>query len=172
MNAKTLKIALAASVALNLFAIGGGVAAWVTHEGVEKRAEEQRRSGRQPPVMAVIDGLEPPVRDRVRAALRASALAAKPDFEEARAARREAIEQARSPTFDAAAVTALLDRSRTAEMRGRARLEQDSTLLLDSLDVADRQALSSILSRHGPRGRGGREREDGAREGSRERTAP
>lgn len=160
MNAKTLKIALAASVALNLFAIGGGVAAWVTRDGVEKRAEEQRRSGRQPPVMAVIDGLEPPVRDRVRAALRASALAAKPDFEEARTARREAIELARSPGFDAAAADVLLERSRTAEMRGRARLEQDATILLDSLDVADRQALSPILSRHGGRDRARRDRED------------
>lgn len=156
MTSRALKIALAASVALNLFAVGCGVAVFVAGEQVGKRVDAQHRAGRETPAMVLIDGLDPEVRDRVRSTLRASALAARPDFEQARSARREAIDLARADAYDPAAVSVLLARSREAEMRGRGRLETEAVTLLDTLEADDRQALSAILSRHAQRGRGGR----------------
>lgn len=149
MTARTLKIALAASVALNLFALAAGATLLVGRADVERRIEAQHRAPRDNPLMSVVDGLDPQVRQRVRSTLRASALTAKPDFEEARLKRREAIDLARSEAFDAARVAALLEQSRTAELRGRARLESDAAALLATLEPDDRAALSQILTRRG-----------------------
>lgn len=149
MTPRTLKILLAVSVALNLFAVAGGAAAWFTRTKVEAQVEDQHRPGRGGPVMSVVAELEPATRDRVRQALRASALAARPDFEAARAARREAIRQAGSDPLDRAAIQALLEQSRLAEMRGRARLESEALEILAGLEPAERLTLAPILSRQG-----------------------
>ncbi len=162
MTPRTLKIALAVSVALNLFAVAGGGAALVTRARVERHVEAQRAPGRERAFRDIVAALDPEVQQRVRTTLRASAMAARPDFEEARAARREAIARTEAATFEPAAVDALLERSRAAEQRGRARLEHDAVALLATLGPADRQALGVILKRHGRReGRNGR---DGARD--------
>lgn len=153
MNARTLKIALAASVALNLFAAVAGVSLWVGLSREQDRIEAQHRSPRTRSTLMLIEQLDPAVRDRVRGTLRASALAARPDFEEARLKRREAVDKVRAGTFDADRTRSLLEDSRNAELRGRARLEADAVALLATLEPADRQALSEILTR---RGRGGR----------------
>jgi len=161
MSPRTLKIALAVSVALNLFAVAGAGTAWVTRARVDERVQDQRRPGREGSMREIVASLDPAVRERVKTTLRASALAARPDFEEAREARREAIALTRGPQLDPPAATALLERSRAAEMRGRARLEQDAVGLLTTLDAKDRQALGVILNRHG-RGRPDRDK-DGPR---------
>ena len=145
---KGLKIALAASVALNIFAVVGGGTAWVLSRKAQEQAAEGRRPGRSEPVWAVVEALPPAVRDQVNGELRASALEARPDFEDARAARREAIAMTASDGFDAVAVAALLERSRASEMRGRARLEAGAVETLGRLSAADRKALAPILSRH------------------------
>lgn len=149
MSPKVLRIALAVSVALNLFAAAAVITLFVTRAQVEERVEAQHRPARAGSPMRLIDQLDPSVHESVRDALRASALAARPDFEEARLKRRQAIEIGRSATFDAARTTALLDESRTAEMRGRARLEADAVALLATLEPDDRRALSEILTRRG-----------------------
>ena len=149
MNARTLKIVLAASVALNLFALAAGATLLVGRANVERRIESQHRAPRDHPFMTVVEGLDPEVRDRVRAALRASALTARPDFEEMRRKRRDAIALARSPEFDPARVAALLEESRVAELRGRARIEADAVAVLQTLEPDDRAALSEILTRRG-----------------------
>ena len=156
MNARTLKIVLAVSVALNIFAAAGAVAAWARWNAVESRVEETRRPPRGASVLAIVDGLQPATRDRVREAMKSSALAARNDFEEARSTRREAVESARGETFDPGAVNQLLERSRQAEMRGRARLETDSVGILATLEPAERQALAPILQRHRQRMRDAR----------------
>ena len=165
MNARTLKIALAASVALNLFALAAGATLFVGRADVERRIEAQQRAPRDRSFMAVVEGLDPAVRDRVRDTLRASALAAHPDFEETRIKRREAIALARSADFDPAQVSALLEQSRVAELRGRARLEADAVAVLATLEPDDRAALSEILTRRGRtvvRDRGERRARDAA----------
>ena len=150
---KGLKIALAASVALNIFAVVGGGTAWVMSRKAQEQAAEGRRPGRSEPVWTVVEGLPSAVRDQVKGELRASALEARPDFEDARAARREAIAMTASDGFDAVAVAALLERSRASEMRGRARLEAGAVETLSQLSAADRKALAPILSRHKSRSR-------------------
>lgn len=154
MSMKSLKIALAVSVAVNLFALAAGGAIWVMRDKVEERVAEARRPGRGESVWNVVDRMPSAVRDQVKQGLRASAMEARPDFEEARAARREAIALAGAPTFDPVAVSALLERSRASEARGRARLEAGAVETLSRLSPEDRKALAPILSRHKPhRGR-------------------
>lgn len=149
MTSKTLKIALAVSVALNVFAIAGAVTYGVNRDRIERKIEDQRRPGREGPLAEVLGDLDPAVRDRVRTALRESALAARPDFEAARAARREAIDVAGQPTLDAVRVQTLLDQSRAAEMRGRTRLENGAVAVLGTLTPDERKALTPILQRKG-----------------------
>jgi len=149
MSPRALKIALAVSVALNLFAVAAGATLFVTRAQVEDRVEAQHRPARTGSPMRLVDQLDPAVRQRVRDTLRASALAARPDFEEARQKRREAVEMGRSATFDADRAEALLEASRHAELRGRARLEADAVALLATLEPADRRAMSEILTRRG-----------------------
>lgn len=149
MTSKSLKIALAVSVALNLFAVAGGVTYVVNRDRIERRIEDQRRPGREGPLAEVLADLDPAVRQRVRTSLRESALAARPDFEAARAARREAIDIAGQPTLDAARVESLLEQSRAAEMRGRARLENGAVAVLATLTPEERKALAPILQRKG-----------------------
>lgn len=145
---KGLKIALAASVALNIFVVVGGGTAWVLSRKAEEQALEARKPGRSEPVWTVVEALPAAVRDQVKGELRASALEARPDFEDARAARREAIALTASDRFDAVAVAALLERSRASEMRGRARLEAGAVETLGRLTPENRKALAPILSRH------------------------
>ena len=149
MRPKTLKIALAVSVALNLFAVVGGASLWVGLSKERDRIEAQHRPARTGSPMRLIEQLDPAVRERVRDTMRASALAARPDFEVARQKRREAVEMGRSATFDPIRAAALLEESRTAEIRGRARLEADAVALLATLEPDDRRALSEILARRG-----------------------
>ena len=81
MTPKTLKIALAVSVALNVFAVAGAVTYGVNRDRIERKIEDQRRPGREGPLAEVLADLDPTVRDRVRSALRESALAARPDVD-------------------------------------------------------------------------------------------
>lgn len=150
MTSRSLKIALAVSVALNVFAVAAGAAVWVAREKIENRVADAHRPGRGEPVWNVVERMDPAVRDQVKQRLRGTAMQAKPDFEEARAARREAIALTGAPTFDPVAVAALLERSRASEMRGRSRLEAGAVETLGQLSPADRKALAPILSRHRP----------------------
>ena len=152
MNARALTIALAVSVAVNLFAAATGVTLLVQMSRQAERMAEQVQPGRDLPRGAALRDLSPDARARVRAARRQSALAVRPDFMEARRKRREAVELAASDRFDKAAVQALLAQSRAAELRGRARLEADSLSLLETLEPEDRRILAQTLN-----GRGGRD---------------
>jgi uncharacterized membrane protein len=115
----------------------------------DDKIEAAQAPGRQSTFQEILAGMDPEARQHVRSTLRASAMAARPDFEASRAARRQAVELMRGPAPDAAAANTLLDQSRAAEMRGRARLEHDATALLATLDPKDRQALAVVLSRRG-----------------------
>ena len=148
MTSRNLKIALAVSVALNVFALATGGAVWVAREKVGAWMADARRVPGGQPVWEVVERLPPEVRDQVKRDLRANAMLARPDFEEARTARREAIALTGGETFDPVAVAALLERSRASEMRGRSRLEAGAVEILGRLSPADRKALAPILSRH------------------------
>ncbi len=55
---------------------------------------------------------------------------------------------AQAETFDSTQVSALLARSRAAELSGRTRLETDSVAILATLEPDDRKAMSVLLNRH------------------------
>lgn len=171
MSPRAVKIALAVSVALNLFVLGGAVTAWMGWKAAEERVQEVRRPPRGGALRNALSQVEPATRIRVRQAMRASALAARPDFEEARTARREAVALASVDPFDAVAAAALLQRSREAEARGRARIEADSVQILTTLNAADRSALAPILSRH-RQGRDRRRERGGERPSASRQDAP
>ena len=149
MNQRTLKIALAASLALNVFGAAAGVTAYLNRSAAEERVEQGRSERVRVPAMQAIDSLEESRRETVPATLRESALAARPDFQEARRARREAIARVEAETFDAAAVSALLEQSRASELRGRARLEAGAVRVLSDLTPEERARMSVLLMRHG-----------------------
>lgn len=171
MSPGALKGMLAISVAINLFAAAALVTVTVGRDRVERRVEDQQRPGRESPLRAVLAGMDAEAHDEVRGRLREAALAARPDFEAARAARRQAIELAGRPDFDVAAVRALLEQSRVAEMRGRTRLEGNAVAILADLEPEDRKALAVILARHGPRGPRVRDHEASAEAAPRETPA-
>jgi uncharacterized membrane protein len=84
----------------------------------------------------------------------------KPMKRAARMKRRQVIDMGRSASFDPVRAAALLEESRNAELRGRARLEADAVALLATLGPDDRQVLSEILTRRvraAGRDRGGRD---------------
>ena len=158
MNTRSLKIALGVSVALNLFAIGAGASLYIARGQVERQVEAQVRPAREGSPMRLVDRLSVEQRPRVRAALRASALAARPDFELARDKRREAVAMAAQSDFEPDFLAQLLAESRAAEQRGRARLESDTVALLNTVSGQDRVVLAEILKKRG-RDRGHRHSE-------------
>ena len=166
MTPRHLKIALAVSVALNLFAVGALASGAIL--GPRLAREEAPPPGRVP-MLQVVESLPQDQQDAVRRALRENALAARPDFRAAREARLEAVALASGPNFDRAAVAEALARSNAAEMRGRAHLEQGALDLLSDLPSAQRADLAPILTKTGARHRGKRgDRRDG-RDGRAER---
>lgn len=155
MTQRGLKVLLAASVALNLFAIAGGTAFAISRAGVDERVQEQRRPTREGGFRQVTAQLEQPVRRQVRSSLRDAALEARPDFEAARQARREAVEAAGQAELNVEQVTSLLEQSRSSEMRGRARIEGATIALLSDLKLEDRKLVAGLLARGGPGGQPG-----------------
>ena len=172
MTDRGLKVALAVSVAVNIFVAG----AVVTGLAVGLRGLPERPHRDRPPVISLVQSLDEADRAEAEATLRSTALAARGDFETARRERAEAIDLASAETFDRPAVEAALARSRAAEAAGRARLEGTMLNLLERLDREDRQRLAPALARRGRDGgprRRFRERDDGAAAVSqREATAP
>lgn len=149
MATRSLKIAFAVSAALNVFLIAGGTAVWIKTSNASQ-AEETVRTSRSETVMELVSTRPAEVAEPLKASLRELALTARPDFEDARTARREAITITASDDYDPSRVNVLLEQSRIAEMRGRARLETGAVDLLSGLQPDDRKALARILSRHRP----------------------
>lgn len=152
MTGRGLKIILAASVALNIFAGAAGAALWVSNKRVSDHVAELTKAGQRKPLTDIVEQLSPSERDRVMEVLRAKAIEAHPDFEQARTARRAAISLTEGADFRPVEVAALLEQSRAAELRGRGRLEASAVDVLASLSPEDRRTLAPILSRRVQRG--------------------
>ena len=159
MNTRTLVIvlgvALAASVAVNLFAATAAYTALNGQERMEQRMDDNGRQDHRPTSREVVQALGPSARGPVRQALRDAGLAARPDFQQARELRRQAVAAAAAEPYDGTRVAALLSQSRAAERRGRERLEADALVILETLSPADRIAFSQILNNRGKGGGGG-----------------
>ena len=160
MTSRTLAIvlgvALAASVAVNLFA---ATAAWTVLNGerrMERRYDDRDEGGGRASPRELVAALDADARKPVRDALRAAGLRARPDFQAAREARRQAVVAAAREPYDAAAVAAPLAQSRAAAARGREKVETDALAILATLEPTDRAAFAQILN---SRGRAGGQRE-------------
>ena len=152
MTDRGLKLALVISVALNIFVVGALAGGLI----MGARTIQDRPHRDRPAVIDMVRSLDEADRAAAEARLRATALAARADFNTARQARSEAIDLAGGATFDRAAVEAALIRSRESEAAGRQRLEGGLLDLMEGLDQEDRQRLAPGLARRGRDGRPGR----------------
>ena len=151
MSARNLKLALGVSVVLNVFLLAGGGAFWWSSQQAAKLAELERTPRLSVPAVELVNTRSPEVAETVLAELRQIAMSAHEDYQEARTARRAAIDITASDQFDVARVSSLLERSRASEIRGRARLESGVVDMLSRLEAEDRKALAPLLSRKRPR---------------------
>lgn len=152
MNAPWIKIALACSLAVNLFMVGAVAgAAFQRHRTVEMRGGPVQGGN---PLMRVGESLPDAQRQAFRTQMRQAGLANRPLLETNRAARDKVAEVFAAPTFDAAAASAALAASREAETAARAQLEGAVVQFAQGLSVEDRKILAEGL-RRAP-GRGGR----------------
>lgn len=151
MSARHLKTALGVSVVLNVFLLAGGAAFWWSSQEAAKQARADRTPRLSVPAVELVNTRSPEVADKVLAELRQIAMSAHEDYQEARTARRAAIDITASDEFDVARVSGLLERSRASEIRGRARLELGVVDMLSRLEAEDRKALAPLLSRKRPR---------------------
>ncbi len=149
MASRKIKLALVASVALNVFLVAGGTAVWITAREA-REAERMTRTTRTDTLMEMVSTRSPAVAAAMEVRLRDVAMAARPDFQEARAARRQAIAITASDDFDPVVVAGLLEQSRASEIRGRARLESGAVEILNDQKPEDRKALARILARYRP----------------------
>ena len=139
-----LRLALAASLILNLFLVGALVAGYLT-----------LRSGGHMIVAGSlrIAGTELPAGERkpFRMALRQTRRAMHPTVVAARAAKAEAAALLRQPIVDQAAVLAALDRARAADMLVRAAVERRAVAYAAGLPPATRAKLADAMTKRGAR---------------------
>lgn len=159
MNARAIAIALGAalavSVAVNLFAATAAYTVLSSQPSLDPRRDgadgiDPRLTPRQ-----MIAALDPEARRSVRQALGEAGMRARPDFRQARQARRDAVALAAVDPYDPDRVAALLEQARMAEARGRRSLEADVLTLLGTLEPDQRAVLAPMLSVQARGGRGG-----------------
>lgn len=155
MSNRGLIIALAGSMAVNLFVVGLVVGAI----GARTRDTVQRPGpGGGNPLMMAGDRLPENVRGQYRAQVRAVSEQALPHLMVARQARQEAARLMTQPDYDAAAVADALKRARDAEVAARGEIEGAVVDFAKDLPRPERRVLAQGL-RQPPgaaRGRGPR----------------
>ena len=159
------KIAVAVSLALNLFLIGSMVGVLVVGLRIfGERAEVS--GGRGGDLNAAFQALPEARRQALREIMRNQAIDAAPDLRAAAAARREATQLMGTEPYDSAAVSAALTRAREADGRARARIDATLATRLAELSPQERTLFARVMMR-GPGGRRGGPggRPDGGRRG-------
>ncbi|MEG8038838.1 periplasmic heavy metal sensor [Sphingomonas sp. LR60] len=133
-----LRLALAASIVLNLFLAGALIAGLVSLRGGSRmiNAGVIRIAGAELPVS---------VRQPFRAALRQTRRAMRPTIVAARVAKVDAARLLRAPTVDGPAVDAALDRARAADMAVRTAVERRAVAFAVTLSAADRARLADAM---------------------------
>lgn len=135
-----LRVALIASIILNLFLAGALVAGIVSlRSGARMINAGSMR----------IAGAELPLSERrpFRVALRQARRAMRPTLVEARTAKAQAAMLLRQPVIDQSAVVAALDRARAADMAVRAAVERRAVAYAATLPPADRAKLADAMQR-------------------------
>ncbi|HTI67223.1 MAG TPA: periplasmic heavy metal sensor [Caulobacteraceae bacterium] len=142
------KIAVAVSLALNLFLAGSIVGVLVVGARMIGERADVRR-GRGPDMNAVLQALPQARRAALREIMRAQALDAAPDLREAAAARRQALQLMGAAPYDAAAVASALERARAADGRARARIDATLATRLGELSPQERTLFARMMTRGG-----------------------
>jgi uncharacterized membrane protein len=139
MTAGKLKLLLAISLVVNLFALGalgGGAAMWLA-------------TSARHPIRAAGNSLPTADRHRFRQMFRTVAQEARPLQQTARDNRRAAALLFVQPVFDAAAATEALSRARDADLAARTEVETALVGFAATLPLAERQAFANALSQAG-----------------------
>ena len=147
MKGRGLLVGLLASLALNLFLVGLGVGAWALGPRLMQPAPVVvQGGGRAPlPFWATARALSPRYRPAFNAVLRKALVAKVGDIREARTIKRRAFDAMASDHFDAAKVSADLDRARDLEIGARARLERDMVSFSATLPPKERANLAEAM---------------------------
>ena len=129
MNGRGLKIALGVSLAINVFAIGGIAGA------LYMRAQSAVMHG------GPAEALSPADRDAFRQMIRAQIPTLRPLQQDARQARHQAMTLLQAPTFDRAAVAALMARARADDQQARSQMEGAVLDFAARIPASERSAL-------------------------------
>jgi uncharacterized membrane protein len=138
MNGRGLKIALGVSIALNVFIVGGIVGAIYMH---------RTASPAGPPLMRAGDGLSSQDRDAFRRMLETEIPVVRPLQDDARQARRQAMDALQQPTFDRVQVGALMARARADEDKARGVMEGAVLDFAAKLPADERASLVRSMRR-------------------------
>ncbi|MBW3560051.1 MAG: periplasmic heavy metal sensor [Proteobacteria bacterium] len=152
MRERTLKIALAASLAGNLFLVGLIAGTRLLGEHKREQGAPSRSGGR---FAAVVERLDPADAEALREVMRQEGEQAEPRVQALRARRRELETAMGRPDYDPIAVRTALARVRAEETALRADLDRTLLEFATRLEPEERVALSPLFRKSG---RGWRER--------------
>ena len=150
--ARPVQAMLAASLLLNVFAVGalgGGLVTVLRHEGAGVQGG-MRAGLMHRPIQAAGQGLPAPDRQRFRHTMIEILRDSRDLQQAARADREEAARLFVQPQFDAAAVAAALGQARAADLQLRVRLETAAIDFAAMLPEDERAILAQNLARGGP----------------------
>lgn len=144
MRGRALTIALAASLAGNLF-LGGLIVGQHLRERGEAASGPPPRGNR---LQALSERLDPPEAEALRELLRQRSEAAGPRLANLRVARRELDAVMAQPTYDSAAARAALARVRAEEVALRTEVDEALVQFAERLDPEERASLAPLLRKH------------------------
>jgi uncharacterized membrane protein len=148
MTSRSIRIILVISVVFNVFVVGaavGGAYRWLSVGQHIKHPNPQQRGLR-----FAASQLTAAQQMTFRAALREARRESQPMIEAARAGRTETIQALGSATFDQAAASAALARTRDADFAFRKRVEDAIVGFAQTLSPEDREKFVLGLEERGP----------------------
>lgn len=153
MTTRSLYIALFASLAVNLFAIGAVVGGFAMVHRLGPSSHPPAGGMGQGPLWAAADSLPADQAMTYRRLLREQAQGLSQQVRAARQARREAWLSLTTEPFNAAVVTQSLAQARSLEMQARSDVEQTIVDFAAKLTPDQRAKLADGLAKTGPKGR-------------------
>jgi uncharacterized membrane protein len=162
MTPRAVWIALFASLAFNVFALGAFVGLRLAEAHAPIREGEPAASARgRNPLAEAVRALPPEAQIAWRAQNRTFMETAGPEIRESRRLTREALRGLGAEPFDPTAATAALQRARDAERDSRSAMDRRLIAFTAHLPPEDRRAFAEALARGADRGgppRGGPQR--------------
>lgn len=152
-----LRIALIASLILNVFLVGIGIGVLVTGVRLTPGQPPQQQRRFAPNAWMAAEALPPAERIKFRQMLRDRATAVQPELKSVRLARREAIALMSQPNYDPKAAGEALKRAREGELHAREEIDAAVVDYLTKLTPEQRTAVAEAMVRNrgGMRGLGG-----------------